>query len=164
MKKISPLVITLAFASVLASPALALNLDDFDTFDWLKQDIKVELPSSLLDQQQPCLTNCEPKPTKTPTQTAIPSPTPTAKPTPTPTPIKIDVRTRERHSTREWFNRETSYEYSEDIEGEGENGTTLPLPSPTQNQDNHSNTSSDSMFDNLMNKIGNLGSLLSGWL
>ncbi len=164
MKKISPLVITLALTGVLSTRAQALNLDDFDNFDWLKEDIKVELPSSLLEEGQPCLTNCAPKPTKIPTQVADPAPTPTAKPTPTPTPVKLDVRTRERHSTREWFNRETSYEYNEDVEGEGENGTTLPVPTPTQNQDSHANTSSDSLFDSLLEKIGGIGSLLSSWL
>jgi hypothetical protein len=164
MKKISPVVISLFLAGVLATPALALNLDDYDSFDWLKEDITIELPESLLDQQQPCLVNCTPKPTKTPTQVASPAPTPTAKPTPTPTPVQIDVRTRERHSTREWFNRETSYEYNEDVEGEGENGTTLPIPTPAESQSESSNSSSDSLFNELMNKIGNLGSLLSGWL
>ncbi len=164
MKKVSPLVMSLVLTGTLFSRVSALDLDNLDSFDWLKEDIKVELPSSLLDQNQPCLTNCAPKPTKTPTPTKQPSPTPTTKLTPTPTPVKLDVRTRERHSTREWFNRETEYAYSEDIEGEGENGTTTPMPTPTPNQNSHSNTSTDSLFDSLMHKIGGMSSLLSDWL
>lgn len=163
MKRISPLVITFALAGALATRVDALSLDMFNNFDWLKEDIKVELPSSLLDQNQPCLTNCAPKPTKVPTATQ-PSPTPTAKPTPTPTPVAIDVRVRESHRTREWFNQETSYEYSENVEGEGDNGTNLPVPTQTQSQSKNTHSSSGSLFDELLGKIGGLSSLFSSWL
>lgn len=163
MKRISPLVITFALAGALATRVEALNLDTLNKFDWLNEDITVELPSTLLDQNKPCLTNCAPKPTKVPAATQ-PSPTPTAKPTPTPTPVVIDVRVRESHRTRERFNQETSYEYSENVEGEGDNSTSLPVPTQTQSQSKNSHSSSGSLLDELLGKISGLSSLFSGWL